>query len=208
MTNNAEIRFPGRGCFGMITSRIGNAADYVVPTSQLSRILMNPRRHLPILLVLLAVSAWCADVFPSTVGENLLGKRISLPEASAGHVAVVVIGFTHASNSQVRERSTRLQRELPTYTIAVLEDAPRLVRGMATAGIRSGVPRDQRDHFLIVTRGEKALKDAVGFDRPDDPYVALIDASGAIRWRAHGAVSEDLLKQLQEQAVRLPNSPR
>lgn len=169
---------------------------------------MNPRRHLPILFALLTVSAWCADVFPSTGGENLLGKRISLPEASAGHVAAVVIGFTHASNSQVREWSTRLQSELPTYTIAVLEDAPRLVRGMATAGIRSGVPRDQRDHFLIVTKGEKALKEAVGFDRPDDPYVALIDASGTIRWRAHGAVSEGLLKQLHDEAARLPDSPR
>jgi len=169
---------------------------------------MNQRRHLPILLAVLTVSAWCADVFPSTAGENLLGKRISLPEASAGHVAAVVIGFTHASNSQVREWSGRLQRELPTYTIAVLEDAPRLVRGMATAGIRSGIPRDQRDHFLIVTRGEKALKEAVGFDRPDDPYVALIDASGTIRWRAHGAPSETLLKQLREQATRLQDSPQ
>src|SRR6185312_14216305 len=106
-----------------------------------------------------------------TDAENLLGAKISLPQASSGHVAVVIIGFTHASNSQVREWSTPLQHELPTYPIAVLEDAPRLVRGMATAGIKSGVPRDQRDHFLIVTKGEKALKEAVGFERPDDAYV-------------------------------------
>jgi hypothetical protein len=40
------------------------------------------------------------------------------------------------------------------YSKAVLEDAPRLVRGMAVHGIESGVPDGQRDDFAIVYQGE------------------------------------------------------
>lgn len=35
------------------------------------------------------------------------------------------------------------------YSIAVIQDWPRLVRGRAIGGIKSGVPQNQRDRFLV-----------------------------------------------------------
>jgi hypothetical protein len=61
---------------------------------------------------------------------------MALPDAAAGHPAVVVIGFTHSSQNQTKAWAARLQHEFPTYSIAVLENAPRLVRGMAVHGMK------------------------------------------------------------------------
>jgi hypothetical protein len=151
------------------------------------------------LAVLLAggVAVLHAEQFPRIEGENLLGQKMALPDAAAGHPAVVVIGFTHSSQNQTKAWAGRLQHEMPTYSIAVLEDAPRLVRGMAVHGMKSGVPEDQRDHFLVIYRNEKELKQTAGFDRPDDAYVLLLDKDGAIQWRFHGAVTDGAVVELK-----------
>lgn len=138
-----------------------------------------------------------AEQFPRTEGENLSGQKMTLPDAAAGHPAVVVIGFTHNSQNQTKAWAGRLQHEMPTYSIAVLEDAPRLVRGMAVHGMKGGVPEDQRDHFLVIYHNEKELKQAAGFDRPDDAYVLLLDQDGTIQWRFHGPVTDGAVEELK-----------
>ncbi len=150
-------------------------------------------------LLLAAISAFGADLFPSIEGDNLLGKKVVLPDAVKGHPAVVVVGFTRGSQGQIKAWRDRLSAGIDAWSIAILEDAPRLVRGVAIAGIRSGVPPNRRDRFVIVIHNEKQLKAALGFDRPDDAYVALIDRDGAIRWRFHGPVADGPLRDLEKQ---------
>jgi hypothetical protein len=43
-----------------------------------------------------------------------------------------------------------------------------------------------------------------GFIEPDDAYVLLLDGSGAVQWKYHGAVTDTSLSQLRAQfaAVR------
>lgn len=148
---------------------------------------------------------WSAEPFPSIQGENLLGKKVTVPEAWNGHSTVVVIGFTHASQTQTKAWAARLRSEFNTYSIAVLEDAPRLVRGMAVRGIKGDVPQSDRDRFLVIFQGEKELKQAVGFERPDDAYLVLVDSSGLIRWRFHGPLSESAFDELKTQSVDAPH---
>jgi hypothetical protein len=138
---------------------------------------------------------------PRIEGENLLGQKTALPDVAAGHPAVVVIGFTHSSQNQVKEWAARLQHELPTFSVAVLEDAPRLVRGMAVHGMKGGVREDQRDHFVVVYHHEKELKEAAGFGPPNDAYVLLLDKDGAIRWSFHGPVSDAAADELESKAA-------
>ena len=78
-----------------------------------------------------------------------------------------------------------------------MEEVPRLVRGgMATHGIKGSVPKEQYDHFLLVYNGEKELKQAAGFDQPDDAYLLAIDSAGAIEVALlHGAVTDAALDQ-------------
>lgn len=151
----------------------------------------------------------CADQLPKLEGENLNGKPVEIAEAAAGHPAILVIGFTHGSQKQTQEWSRRLTQEFPdpaqvkVYSVAVLEDAPRLVRGMAVHGMKSGVPKEQRDRFVVLYHHEADLKRLVSFERPDDAYLLVVDRSGAIRYRMHGAANDSSAAELKTQVRAL-----
>jgi hypothetical protein len=83
------------------------------------------------------------------------------------------------------------------WSVAVLEDAPRLVRGMIVHGVKSGTPKEEYDRFVVVVKGEKELKDAAGFEKPDDAYLMVVDGKGAIRWRFHGPVTDAAVQEVQ-----------
>ena len=157
------------------------------------------------LTLFVLLSAVCAETLPEIEGENLAGKKIVLPEASAGHVAILVIGFSHASQNETKAWADRLDRQFPNpamvtvYPVAVLEAVPRLVRGMASHGIRSGTPKEQRDRFLLVYHKEAELKAAAGFSAPDDAYILLLDGHGAIHWRFHGPLTDSAVAELEKQ---------
>jgi len=157
-----------------------------------------------IFFVTLAASpAWCADVFPHTEAENVSGKKVALPDDAKGHATVLVLGFTHTSQNQTKVWAAQLQPSVEMYSIAVLEDVPRLVRGMAVGGIKSSVPQNQRDHYLLVFHGEKELKSAAGFEKPDDAYVVLLDRDGGISWRFHGPFSESVCDDVKSRMSAL-----
>jgi hypothetical protein len=142
------------------------------------------------------------QAFPPVDGETLSGKKISLPGAFAGQPALLIIGFTHGSQAQTKAWSMRMRDRFPAWSVAVLEDVPRLVRGMAVHGIKSGTPKDQYDRFVLVYHGEKTLKEAAGFDRLDDAYLLVIDGGGTIRWKYHGAVTDAAVEQIAGQLNR------
>lgn len=153
----------------------------------------------------LAFAAY-AETLPQIEGENLSGKKVVLPEASAGHAAILVIGFSHASQNQTKAWADRLDHRFPdpalitVYPVAVLEAVPRLARGMAVHGIRSGTPKNQRDRFLLVYHHEAELKSAAGVSAPDDAYILLLDGHGAIRWRFHGPLTDSALAEVEKEA--------
>src|SRR5215467_1026935 len=122
-------------------------------------------RTLCFLAVWCAGMAWAQQALPPVEGETLSGKKVTLPAAAGGQPALLIIGFTHGSQTQTKAWADRAAHDrLPAWSVAVLEDVPRLVRGMATHGIRGGTPKDRFDRFVLVFHGEKALKQAVGFD--------------------------------------------
>ena len=114
------------------------------------------------------------------------------------------MGFSHGSQSQVKAWTDRANAEfhnnphIAVYSMAVLEDAPRLVRGMAVHGIRSGVPAGQRDHFVIIYQGEADLKRIAGFRKADDAYLLLLDPTGGINWTTRGPANDSLMADLKE----------
>ena len=152
------------------------------------------------LLALLFAIPLLAQQFPSIEGQNLREHRVKLPD---GKPSVVVMGFTHGSQTQTKAWTQRIGTQLPLYSIAVLEDVPRLVRGMASHGIKSGVPENQRERFLLVYHNEKELKEAAGFSTPDDAYVLLVDSTGAIRWKLHGPVTDAAMEQLKFEFAKI-----
>lgn len=143
-----------------------------------------------------------SEHMPQITGESLSGKQVSFPSASEGSVTIICIGFSHASQSQLQPWAERARDEfrqksqIIVYSVAVLEDAPRLVRGMAVHGIKSGVPARQHDNFVVVYHGEAELKRISGFQRPEEAYILLLDPKGEIHWVSHGPVSDAAVQEL------------
>jgi hypothetical protein len=154
-----------------------------------------------------APSEQAPEHMPKTGSESLSGQEVILPDSLQGHRSVVIVGFSKGSQNGVKAWQLQARKQLgdgfDIYQVAVLEDAPRFVRGMITHAMKGSTPLAEQDHFLVVVKGEAELKKVAGFSAGDDPYVFLLDTSGEIRWRTHGVVSHDALKELQSQAARV-----
>ena len=163
-------------------------------------------------LLCLAAAAAAQTPFPSVTGETLAGQSITLPAASSGNLALLCIGFSHASQRSVTQWADTA-RQIPgitdsVYTIAVLQDAPRLVRGMIVRGMKTDTPPQKRNPFVVVYAGEASLKQAVHCADASTAYVALVDRSGRIRWIHSGNPSPAAVQELRDKVTELSTSPK
>jgi hypothetical protein len=153
----------------------------------------------------LIASSLCAQaLLPAFDAEALSGRKVTMPGEAQGHPAILVVCFTHASGPHCTEWAKRLNSEFHSdssvarYTVIFLEDAPKLVRGMAKSGIKSSAEKEDYDRYLIVTEHEKDLKTAVHFEAPDDAYLVVLGPDGAVRGNWHGPVSDDTVRHIRE----------
>ena len=134
-----------------------------------------------------------AQQLPRLQEENLLGQTVVLPDAAAGKVAVLVLGFSQASKNPTSAWAKRISVDysqtpgFALYQLAVLEAVPHMFRSMIISGIRKGIPEDQRQNFLPVVHNEAELQKLVGFEEADDAYIIVLDRSGKVAYQTHGA---------------------
>jgi hypothetical protein len=130
---------------------------------------------------------------PKIEGENLIGQKVLLPDAAAGKVVVLIFGFTKSSKVPTSAWADKLYADFGTrpefalYQLPVLEDVPRLVRGMVISGIKKGVAENKRDHFVPILEGEAELKKFVHYHEPDDAYLVVLGRGGDTLTQIHGS---------------------
>ena len=141
--------------------------------------------------------------------RTLDGTDVSVPgDLPPG--AFLIVGFSRASNAQTEPWRQALDGleldglELdgpekaapPTYSVLVLEGAPRWVRGFIVRAIRRAVPDEEHHSILVVTQNSEGWRTAVGFDpdAEDAAYVVRLDGLGATCFRHAGPVTEDALR--------------
>jgi hypothetical protein len=117
----------------------------------------------------------------------------------------------------VKAWSTTLRSQLSkepgvaVYSVAVLEDAPRLVRGMIVHSMKGSVPQANYSTFLLVFKNEKELKQAVGFSAGDEAYVVVLDPTRTIEYKLHGPPSVAAVRDINSHITEIldkPNSPK
>jgi hypothetical protein len=161
------------------------------------------------LAVLSFVAVASSEQFPRFEMKSLSNHEVILPAAVRGQVAVLITGFTNASSAATKAWTTAAEKDFstdPRYMVlqaAILEDVPRLIRGMVVGSIRNGTPPAKQDRFLTTFQSEKAWKQLVGFSAPDDAYVILLDGKSEIRWQGHGRFTEGEYAKFREQAGRV-----
>ena len=158
---------------------------------------MHSLRKAAVLLVAVALPCWgvLAQSLPATEGETLSGKPTTLARDVSGKPAVVVIGFSKASSSETAAWGKRLKGDpglagMPVYQVAVLEDVPKLVRGMVKSSIRGSVPVAAQGTFVMLFHDEAQWKELAHYKNADDAYVVVLDRSGTTRFTVAGAVAD------------------
>jgi hypothetical protein len=155
----------------------------------------------------LAIVASYAASLPVTRGENLEGQQIEFPSVLQAKVSVVVFGFSKTAGDRTKAWITRLEKEgIEAWSVADLESAPSLVRGMIKSSMRKGTPESLRARSLILAKDEKAWKQALGLKQPDLPVVAVFDANRQIAFTYEGLVTDDALARLKSKLER-PQAP-
>ena len=162
------------------------------------------------LLALFAVArAQAPQPMPRISGESLAGQTVTLPDAAKGKVALLIFGFTKASKENTKAWGDRVlaefggQSRFELYQLPVLEDVPRLFRGMVISGIKKDVKYNLRDHFVPILHGEGEMKKLVAYREPDDAYMIVLNASGEIVQQTHGQFSDAGYRPMHDEIGRL-----
>ena len=174
------------------------------------------RLAVSVLLFSLMAFSLPAQSIPHTEAETLAGKKIVLPDAFAGHPAILVIGFSRSGGDSAGRWSKQLRQDLAgdksvhLFSVAELQDAPKLARGLIRHGMRGGVPQDEHDSFVLLYQDEDVWKKLAEFSDTNDAYVLLVDSTAMIRWRAHGRGPDEktlstLKKKIAELTSNKPN---
>ena len=163
-------------------------------------------------LILLAVAAKAlapGDPLPPIRGELLSGKTAELPAAARGHVALLALGFAHASNHAVEAWTKRFRQEfgrdpdVTAYQIPVVGGMGKLGKPFMMRGMRKDTPKADYDRFMVVFKDADEWKDRVHYKEPNDAYLILIDSQGIVRWLGSGSTDERQYGELQEATKKL-----
>jgi hypothetical protein len=135
---------------------------------------------------------------PVTSVESLAGQKIMFPAGLVGKPAVCVFGFSQDAGDKTKEWMKRLyQDEVNAWSVANLERAPSLVRGMIKSGMRKGTPQPLQEHSLIMIKDEQTWKRALGAKDEKLPVVVVLDATGKVVWTYEGAFGDEAYRELR-----------
>ena len=152
-------------------------------------------------------SAVPGQMFPQLSGQTLTGKSVELPAATTGKPAVVIVSFSKTAGKDARSWNERLSRDfpkdVPSYTIILLESVPKLFRGLAVSSIKGSMPVPIQDRTIILYSDEKLWKQRVAFSEASRAYVILLGPDGRIRWSSKEAFTEPSYAQMKDQLDRL-----
>ncbi|HEX4810035.1 MAG TPA: hypothetical protein VH325_13945 [Bryobacteraceae bacterium] len=166
-------------------------------------------RSLFILFSLLAGAATAdqltvGEPLPMLSGHTVSGKLLELPSAAKGSNRVLVFSFAKSASADSRAWSQHLVADADpsspviSYRVIVLESVPKLFRGMAVSGIKSGVPQALWDTTVLLYQDEALWKKRLAVTADDRCYIVLLDGEGRLRWVSPGPFSNSAYGRLKE----------
>ena len=146
---------------------------------------------------------------PEVHANSFSNEAVNLPEGLKGKVGVLVLGFSRDSRDADSAWGKRLAadyREAPTvvyYEMPVLAAAPRMLRGMIVKSMKSSVPASEQARFVVILENEAGWKAVCHYERPDDPYLLVVDSQGSVVWQTQGAVTDAAYAALKQHVEAL-----
>lgn len=89
------------------------------------------------------------------------------------------------------------------FPVAIMESAPRLLRGMIVSSLRHAAPPWMQPSFITLFHDEASWKRTLSFSEPDHTYLLLLDPQGNIRARNHAVFGESVFTSIAQQSRAL-----
>jgi hypothetical protein len=172
-------------------------------------------------LSVVAVFAWAlagaagrlnmGEELPMVAGVTLYGDQLELPGADAGKPRFLVFSFSKTAGADSRLWSKRIAEDLGSggaasnYRIIVLDSVPKLFRGMAVSGIKSGIPQALWDTTMLLYKDGAQWKERLGVTGDGYSYVVLLDGAGRVRWMGAGPFSDSKYREVKEALSKVGN---
>jgi len=154
------------------------------------------------------------ETLPPLKGDFLTGRSAQLPEAAAGRVALLAVGFTYNSRFPIEAWIGRFRKDFGNdshatfYEIPMIGGMARLGKWFIDSGMRKGTPANDQENVITVYGDTDAWKQRMGYQLPDAAYLILLDKRGAVRWRHGGAFDEDAYRDLSLHVSALLREPQ
>ena len=157
------------------------------------------------------------QVMPPLEGDFLTKTKARLPDAAAGRVALVALGFTYDSRFAVEEWSKRFREtfagepRVTFFEVPMLGRMARLGRVFIDRGMRSGTPEAFHGNVITVYGGSVGdWKKRMGFTdaAKDAAYLILLGPDGTVHWLHTGTPADAPFEALVAAARELlPSVP-
>lgn len=142
-------------------------------------------------------------LFPSVSGENLEGRKFTLPQDFEQKRNLLVIAFKREQQHESEtwtpliKRLTTEYADLAFYELPTIATLNPLRRWWINSAMRSALPDEGTRHATITLYIEKEpFKQALAIPDEDSIYTLLVDQMGTILWRSQGPLSQDKERDL------------
>lgn len=142
---------------------------------------------------------------PKLEGQTLTGRTAVLPQALAGKVALVAMGFTYKSRFPVEAWADWYRMTIgstPSVTffeVPMIGGAATLGRWFINRGMRNGTPAELHDQVITVYGGTGDWKQRLSYspEHKDDAFLIVLDREGVVRWLHHGVFDQPQADELK-----------
>jgi hypothetical protein len=143
---------------------------------------------------------------PELKGQTLTGRTAVLPQASAGKVTLLAMGFTYSSRYAVEAWADWYRTTIDPTTGVAFFEVP-MIGGVATLGrwfinkgMRNGTPVELHDQVITVYGGTGDWKQRLSYSpaHKDDAYLIVLDREGVVRWLHHGVFDQPRAEELKD----------
>jgi hypothetical protein len=134
------------------------------------------------------------EPLPTVQGSFLTGRSATLPAASAGKTALLLLGFTYESRHAVEPWAEWFRKAMGTrpdvtfFEVPMIGGLAKLGRWFIDRGMRKGTPEELHEHVITVygDTGDWKRRLGVSDTNEDDAFLIVIDPQGIVRWLHHG----------------------
>ncbi len=149
-------------------------------------------------------------LFPTISGNNLSGKRMTLPGDFDGRLNIVIVAFFREQQSLVDtwtpvvNELRKKHQDLRAYELPTISRGYVWMKWIIATGMRSGIKdSDTRDHTVTLYTDTKKFRRELDLPTDQTIYVLLLDSKGVVRWKIDGSMTDAGAKSLMEKVESL-----